>query len=92
MFYSDGPGSSGFEVSGIITTNYAAASIGVGKRVNGVGIVLLLESFVLFEQGLLLSLVGFELVPDLIKVGLVLVDDLLSERDSLRDGRDGLLQ
>ena len=85
MFYSDGPGSSSFEVSGIITTNYAAASIGVGKRVNGVGIVLLLESFVLFEQGLLLSLVGFELVPDLIKVGLVLVDDLLSERDSLRD-------
>ena len=78
-FYSGGAESSGFEVSASTFSNVGMGSFGVGKRVKSMGLVKFFEVLKIFEHGLLFSLVGFELVPQVVEFMLVLADDLLSE-------------
>ena len=61
-------------------SKFGMSSVRVSKRVKSMGLVQLLEVLEVFEHGLLFPLVFLDFEPKVIKIVLVLADDLLSER------------
>ena len=61
-------------------SKFGMSSVRVSKRVKSMGLVHLLEVLEVLEHGLLFPLVFLEPEPQVVKLVLVLADDLLSER------------